>query len=71
MGGDATLSSFLSAVVFGGNVRHPFLTKARLIVAPRQVSESHPFIVATDAVQRYFTVMSECATASKLRAGAK
>ena len=46
-------------------------TKARLIAAPRQVGETHPFIVGTDAVQRYFTVMSECATASKLRAGAK
>ena len=46
-------------------------TKARLISAPRQPGESHPFIVGTDAVQRYFTVMAECATASKLRAGAK
>src|SRR5580765_1572378 len=46
-------------------------TKARLIAAPRQVGETHPFIVGTDGVQRYFTVMSECATASKLRAGAK
>jgi len=46
-------------------------TKARLIAAPRQVGETHPFIVGTDTVQRYVTVMSECATASKLRAGAK
>jgi hypothetical protein len=46
-------------------------TKARLIAAPRQVGETHPFIVGTDGVQRYFTVMSECATASKQRAGAK
>jgi hypothetical protein len=46
-------------------------TKARLIAAPRQVGETHPFIVGTDGVQRYFTVMSECATASKPRAGAK
>jgi hypothetical protein len=38
---------------------------------PRQVGETHPFIVGTDGVQRYFTVMTECATASKLRAGAK
>jgi metallo-beta-lactamase class B len=45
-------------------------TKARLIAAPRQPGENHPFIVGTDAVQRYFTVMAECATASKLRAGA-
>jgi len=46
-------------------------TKARLIAAPRQVGETHAFIVGPDAVQRYFTVMSECATASTLRAGAK
>ena len=46
-------------------------TKARLLSAPRQVGETHPFIVGTDAVQRYFTVMAECATASKLRLGAK
>jgi metallo-beta-lactamase class B len=46
-------------------------TKARLIAAPRQVGEDHPFIVGTDGVQRYFTVMAECAMASKLRAGAQ
>jgi len=46
-------------------------TKARLIAAPRQPGENHPFVVGADAVQRYFTVMSECAAASKLRAGAK
>ena len=46
-------------------------TKARLISAKREVGESHPFVVGADAVQRYFTVMIECATASKLRAGAK
>jgi metallo-beta-lactamase class B len=46
-------------------------TRARLIAAPRQVGENHPFILGPDAVQRYFTVMAECATASKLRLGAK
>jgi metallo-beta-lactamase class B len=46
-------------------------TKARLIAAPRQPGEDHPFIVGTESVQRYFTVMAECAMASKLRAGAK
>jgi metallo-beta-lactamase class B len=46
-------------------------TKARLIAAPRQAGETHPFVVGTDAVQRYFTVMAECATASKLRVAAK
>jgi metallo-beta-lactamase class B len=46
-------------------------TKARLLAAPRQPGENHPFIVGTDGVQRYFTVMTECAMASKLRVGAK
>jgi metallo-beta-lactamase class B len=46
-------------------------TRARLIAAPRQPGENHPFIVGTDSVQRYFTVMAECAMASKLRVGAK
>jgi metallo-beta-lactamase class B len=46
-------------------------TKARLIVAPRQVGEVHPFIVGAEAVQRYFTVMAECALASKLRLAGK
>ncbi len=46
-------------------------TKARLIAAPRQVGENHPFVVGAEAVQRYFTVMAECATASKIRLGAK
>jgi len=46
-------------------------TKARLLAAPRQVGETHPFVVGADGVQRYFTVMTECATASKLRLGAK
>lgn len=46
-------------------------TKARLIAAPRQPGEDHPFVVGTEGVQRYFTVMAECAMASKLRAGAK
>jgi metallo-beta-lactamase class B len=46
-------------------------TKARLIAAPRQIGETHPFVVGAEGVQRYFTVMTECATASKLRVGAK
>jgi metallo-beta-lactamase class B len=46
-------------------------TKARLVAAKREVGEDHPFIVGAAGVQRYFTVMVECATASKLRAGAK
>jgi metallo-beta-lactamase class B len=46
-------------------------TKARLLAAPRQPGENHPFIVGAESVQRYFTVMTECAMASKLRVGAK
>jgi metallo-beta-lactamase class B len=46
-------------------------TKARLLAARREVGETHPFIVGADGVQRYYTVMTECAMASKLRAGAK
>jgi len=45
-------------------------TKARLIAAKREAGEDHPFIVGAEGVQRYFTVMTECATASKLRATA-
>jgi metallo-beta-lactamase class B len=46
-------------------------TRARLIGAKREAGENHPFVVGADSVQRYFTVMAECATAAKLRAGAK
>jgi metallo-beta-lactamase class B len=46
-------------------------TKARLVGLKREVGEDNPFIVGADGVQRYFTVMAECAQASKLRVGAK
>lgn len=46
-------------------------TKARLVASKREPGEEHPFIVGEDGVQRYFTVMAECALASKLRVGAK
>jgi metallo-beta-lactamase class B len=46
-------------------------TKARLLLVPRQPGENHPFIVGAEGVQRYFTVMAECALASKMRVGAK
>ena len=46
-------------------------TKARLIAAKREAGEDHPFVSGADSVRRYFTVMTECATAAKLRAGAK
>jgi metallo-beta-lactamase class B len=46
-------------------------TKARLLTVKREAGEGHPFVVGVAGVQRYFTVMIECATASKLRVGAK
>src|SRR5581483_8825907 len=46
-------------------------TKARLGGVEREVGEDNPFIVGPQSVQNYFTVMEECATASKLRNGAK
>ena len=46
-------------------------TKARLVPLKREPGEGNPFVVGADGVQRYFTVMQECAIASKLRAGAK
>ena len=46
-------------------------TKARLVAVKREVGETNPFISTPKSVQDYFTVMEECATASKLRNGAK
>ena len=45
-------------------------TRARLLSAHREPGESHPFVVGEEGVQNYFTVMAECAEASKLRQGA-
>ena len=46
-------------------------TKARLVAVKREIGEDNPFISGTESVQRYFTVMTECATASKLRNNAR
>ena len=46
-------------------------TKARLVGVKREVGETNPFIMGKQSVQDYFTVMEECATAAKLRNGAK
>jgi metallo-beta-lactamase class B len=46
-------------------------TKARLVKVKREVGEDNPFVMGAKSVQDYFTVMEECATASKLRNGAK
>jgi metallo-beta-lactamase class B len=45
-------------------------TKARLVGVKREPGEDNPFIMGSDGVQRYFTVMTECAMASKVRNGA-
>ena len=46
-------------------------TKARLVGVKREVGEQNPFIMGQQSVQDYFTVMEECATASKLHNAAK
>jgi len=46
-------------------------TKARLVGVKREVGEDNPFVMGAKSVQDYFTVMEECATAAKLRNGAK
>jgi len=46
-------------------------TKARLVAVKREVGEDNPFISGPESVGNYFTVMEECATAAKLRNGAK
>jgi metallo-beta-lactamase class B len=40
-------------------------------IAQAAAGENHPFVVGADAVGRYFSVMAECALASKLRNNAK
>ena len=67
----AAATAGASAIISNHSEYDGAYTKARLIAAPRQEGENHPFIVGPDSVQRYFTVMTECATASKLRLGAK
>jgi hypothetical protein len=42
-------------------------TKTRLVPLKPEVGENHPFIAGADGVERYFTVMGECALASRLR----
>jgi metallo-beta-lactamase class B len=39
--------------------------------ANRAAGEANPFDVGSDAVARYFSVVENCATATKLRAGAR
>jgi metallo-beta-lactamase class B len=69
--GKAAADAKASVIISNHSEYDGAYTKARLLAAPRQVGETNPFIVGTEGVQRYFTVMSECATASKLRNGAK
>jgi metallo-beta-lactamase class B len=69
----ATVAAEVGAIVMLSNHSEydGAYTRARLIGVKREAGENHPFILGADAVQRYFTVMTECATAAKLRAGAK
>jgi metallo-beta-lactamase class B len=69
----ATVAAEVGAIVMLSNHSEydGAYTRARLVGVKREAGENHPFIVGADAVQRYFTVMTECATAAKLRAGAK
>jgi metallo-beta-lactamase class B len=60
-----------SVILSNHNEYDDAYTKARLVGVKREVGEQNPFIMGTDGVQRYFTVMTECAMASKLRLGAK
>jgi metallo-beta-lactamase class B len=38
-------------------------------MATRKAGESHPYVIGTDAVQRYMTVVNECAQAGLARVG--
>ena len=65
-------------VVMNGSVRAPGSGRRvddRALRGVRHLPENrlqdHPFIGGVDAVQRYFSVMAECALASKLRLAAK
>ena len=67
---DAARAANASVILSNHSEYDDAYTKARLIAAPRQVGEDHPFISSPQDVQNYFTVMTECATAAKLRAAA-
>jgi metallo-beta-lactamase class B len=54
-----------ASIVFSNHSMYDMAwTRSRI---PRKPSEPSPFVVGTDAVQRYFTVLEECAKAGKLR----
>ena len=68
---DAAKAAGASVILSNHSEYDDAYTKARLVAAKREVGEQNPFIVSSDGVQKYFTVMEECATASKLRNNAK
>jgi len=68
---DAAKAANASVIISNHSEYDNAYTKARLVTAKREVGEGNPFIVGADSVQKYFTVMEECATASKLRNNAK
>jgi metallo-beta-lactamase class B len=54
-----------ASVIFSNHSMYDMAwTRSRI---PRKPGEPSPFVVGTDAVQRYFTVLEECAKAAKLR----
>jgi glyoxylase-like metal-dependent hydrolase (beta-lactamase superfamily II)/regulator of sirC expression with transglutaminase-like and TPR domain len=60
-----------SVILFNHSEYDNAYTKARLVAVKREVGEKNPFIMGPESVQNYFTVIEECATASKLRNGVK
>jgi len=68
---DAARAAGASVIISNHSEYDNAFTKARLVAAKRDVGMDNPFVVGADGVQKYFTVMEECATASKLRNNAK
>jgi metallo-beta-lactamase class B len=68
---DAAKAAGASVIISNHSEYDDAYTKSRLVAAKREVGEENPFIVGADGVQKYFTVMEECATASKLRNNAR
>ena len=68
---DAAKAAGASVIISNHSEYDDAYTKSRLVALKREAGEENPFIVGAAGVQKYFTVMEECATASKLRNNAK
>jgi metallo-beta-lactamase class B len=68
---DAAKAADATVIISNHSEYDDAYTKARLVASKREVGEENPFIVGAEGVQKYFMVMEECATASKLRNNAK